>query len=246
MEVLGVMAGGVAHDFNNILVAILGFSGLGKTVLRSTGGSPRVVSYFEEIETAGERAKGLVQQLLAFSRAGALKLSVVSVAEVADEVIRLLAPSFPAEVSLSAVVSEALPALDIDHAHLHRLLLNLCLNARDAIDGPGAVTISARLVHLDTAAICASCHAEFAGEFLRLAVSDDGCGIPKVIRPRIFEPFFTTREVGSGSGMGLAVVHGLVHLYEGHVQVVHQPRGSEMVILLPRSSWHVARGAGEG
>jgi PAS domain S-box-containing protein len=240
MEVLGVMAGGVAHDFNNILVAILGFSGLGKTVVRAAGGPPRVVSYFEEIETAGERAKGLVQQLLAFSRAGVLKLSMVPVAEVANEVVRLLASSFPPSVSLSASVSDALPALEIDPAHLHRLLVNLCLNARDAIDGPGTASISACLVHFDATAICASCHAEFAGEFLRIAVSDDGCGIPQAIRGRIFEPFFTTREVGSGSGMGLAVVHGLVHLYGGHVQVLHLPRGSEVVILLPRSCWHAA------
>jgi PAS domain S-box-containing protein len=250
MDVLGVMAGGVAHDFNNILVAILGFSGLGKTVLRATGGAERLVSYFEEIEAAGERARALVQQLLVFSRGGALKLAVVSVAAVAGEVLALLAPSLPNSVTLGTDIDDDLPLLDVDRSHLHRLLVNLCLNARDAMEGPGAVVISARLVCQQTAAVCASCHGEFSGEFLRLSVSDQGRGIPEAIRDRIFEPFFTTREVGAGSGMGLAVVHGLTHLYEGHLQVFSVPeQGSEMVILLPRSMWHVdpaaASGAGE-
>jgi signal transduction histidine kinase len=158
-----------------------------------------VVSYFEEIETAGERAKGLVQQLLAFSRAGVLKLSVVPVAEVAERSGPAARPVVSRQRSACRrCVSEALPALEIDPAHLHRLLVNLCLNARDAIDGPGAVSISARLVHLDAAAICASCHAEFAGEFLRLAVSDDGCGIPQAIRPTHLRAFLHDARSGFG------------------------------------------------
>jgi PAS domain S-box-containing protein len=247
MDVLGVMAGGVAHDFNNILVAILGFSGLGKSVLRATGGAERLLSYFEEIEAAGERARALVQQLLAFSRAGALKLAVVSVAAVAGEVVGLIAPCLPTSLTLSTDIDDDLPLLDVDPAHLHRLLLNLCLNARDAMEGPGAVVISARLVCLEAAAVCASCHGEFSGEFLRLSVSDQGRGFPEAIRDRIFEPFFTTREVGAGSGMGLAVVHGLTHLYQGHLQVFSAPdQGSEVAILLPRSMWHLDAAAEPG
>lgn len=240
MEVMGAMAGGVAHDFNNILVAILGFSGLGKTVLRAAGGPERVVSYFEEIEIAGERARALVQQLLVFSRGGSLKVDTIDLPDVAHEVVTLVASSFPACVTLSARMADDLPALEMDRSHLHRLLVNLCVNARDAMDGPGSVVISARPVHVEEAQICASCHAEFSGEFLRIAVVDQGHGIPEAIRNRIFEPFFTTKDVGSGSGMGLAVVHGVSHLYDGHLQIVAAPDGgTELVVLLPRRVWHV-------
>lgn len=239
MEILGAMAAGIAHDFNNILVAILGFSGLGRAVVRAAGGSERMALYFEEIETAGERARELVQQLLVFSRGGTLHVSVVSVADEVRAVVDLLASSFPAGVTLSMDIDDDLPALDIDRSHLHRILVNLCLNARNAVDGPGEVRISAHRVDVDPAEVCASCHAEFAGEFVRIAVSDEGCGIPQAIHDRIFEPFFTTREPGMGAGMGLAVVHGLVHLYQGHVQMRSVPgQGSTLAILWPRSLWH--------
>ena len=239
MEILGAMAAGSVHDFNNILVAILGFSGLGRTVVRAAGVSGRVASYFEEIETAGERARDLVQQLLAFSRGGTLHVSVVSVADEARAVVDLLASSLPTGVTLSMHIDDDLPALDIDRSHLYRILVNLCLNARSAMTGPGEVRISAHRVSVDPVGVCASCYAEFAGEFVRVAVSDEGCGIPQAIHDRIFEPFFTTREPGMGAGMGLAVVHGLVHLYQGHVQMQSVPgQGSTLAILWPRSMWH--------
>ena len=240
MEVLGAMAGGVAHDFNNILVAILGFSGLGKTVLRAAGGPDRVVRYFEEIETAGERARDLVQQLLVFSRRGPLTLATVAVADVAGEVLGLVASSFPGSVTLSASLADDLPLLDIDRSHLRRVLTNLCLNARDAMDGPGSVVVAAQRFRVEAVEVCASCHTEFAGEFVRISVSDEGHGIAETIRDRIFEPFVTTREVGAGPGMGLAVAHGLIHLYGGHLQISTAPgHGTEIAILLPRSIWHL-------
>ncbi|KFB75494.1 MULTISPECIES: ATP-binding protein [Candidatus Accumulibacter] len=246
MEILGAMAASIAHDFNNILVAILGFSGLGRAVVRAAGGSGRVASYFKEIETAGERARELVQQLLVFSRGGTLHVSVVSVADGARAVVDLLASSFPMDVTLSMRIDDDLPTLDIDRSHLSRILVNLCLNARNAMAGPGEVCISAQRVGVDPVEVCASCHAEFAGEFVRIAVSDEGCGIPQAIHDRIFEPFFTTREPGMGAGMGLAVVHGLVHLYQGHVQMQSVAgQGSTLAILLPRSVWH-AGAASEG
>ena len=246
MEILGAMAAGIAHDFNNILVAILGYSGLGRAVVRAAGDSGRVASYFEEIETAGERARDLVQQLLVFSRGGTLHVSVVSVADEARAVVDLLASSFPTGVTLSMRIDDDLPALDIDRSHLSRILRNLCLNARSAMAGPGEVRISAQRVGVDPVEVCASCHAEFTGEFVRIAVSDEGCGIPQAIHDRIFEPFFTTREPGMGVGMGLAVVHGLVHLYQGHVQMQSVAvQGSTLAILLPRSVWH-AGAASEG
>lgn len=240
MEVLGAMTGGLAHDFNNILVAILGFSGLGKVVLEAAGGPARVVRYFEEIETAGERARDLVQQLLVFSRRGPLTLATVAVADVVNDVLGLVVSSFPGAVTLSASLDDDLPLLDIDRSHLQRVLVNLCLNARDAMDGPGAVVVSARRVRIVTVVVCASCHKEFAGEFLRIAVTDEGRGIAETVGERVFDPFFTTKEVGAGSGMGLAVVHGLVHLYGGHVQIARVPaQGTEMAILLPQSMWHL-------
>lgn len=240
MEVLGAMAGGVAHDFNNILVAILGFSGLGKMVLQAAGGPGRVVRYLEEIETAGGRARDLVQQLLVFSRRGPLTLATVAVADVVNDVLGLVVSTFPGTVTLSACLDDDLPLIDIDRSHLHRALVNLCLNARDAMDGPGSVVVSARHARIATVVVCASCHTEYAGDFLRISVTDEGHGIAETVRDRVFEPFFTTKEVGAGSGMGLAVVHGLVHLYGGHVQIASAPgQGTEVAILFPRSTWHL-------
>jgi len=234
MEVLGAMAGGVAHDFNNILVAILGFSGLGKVLLRAGGDLSKAAAYFEEIELAGQRAHQLVKQLLVFSRGGTTKSSPVVLADAAHDALSLVKSSFPDAVTLSLEVEEGLPPIEIDAAHLIRLFANPLLNARDAMDRPGRVVVVVRRFEVPEGTHCASCHADFSGKYLMISVADEGRGIPHLLQARIFEPFFTTKAVGEGSGMGLAVVHGVAHSYHGHVLVFARPgRGTELQIFLP-------------
>jgi PAS domain S-box-containing protein len=236
MEVLGAMAGGVAHDFNNILVAILGFSSLGKGVAEASGALPKIASYFDEIETAGLRARMLVKQLLEFSRGGTLTLAVNDLASVARASSNLARTSLPEGVTLEVAVEDGLTPIMIDTTHLFRVLDNLLANARDAMEGPGSLSLDIRRVEIDRPVVCDSCHGEFAGNFVLIAVSDEGRGIPENARARIFEPFFTTKELAEGTGMGLAVVHGVVHNYGGHVQVSARPeRGTEFRIYLPQS-----------
>jgi PAS domain S-box-containing protein len=236
MEVLGAMAGGVAHDFNNILVAILGFSGLGKAVSEASGASPKIASYFDEIETAGLRARMLVKQLLEFSRGGSLTLAINDLASVARASSNLARTSLPDGVTLEVAVEDGLTPIMIDTTHLFRLLDNLLANARDAMDGPGILRLDIRRADVDEPLICDSCHDEFSGRFVLITVADEGRGIPEHVRARVFEPFFTTKELAEGTGMGLAVVHGVVHNYGGHVRAVARPeRGTEFRVYLPQS-----------
>lgn len=233
IALLGAMAGGFAHELNNVLVTILGYSGLGKAMLRAVGGSERVVGYLTEVESAGERAKLLVRQLSTLSRRG-LPTDPLAVADAVGDFVAVFGASFPESLTLSAAIDDALPALEIDRSHLHRLLSDLCRNAREASEGPGPVLISARRVRLVLTERCASCHQEFSGDHVRVAVGDQGCGIARDLRKRVFEPFFTTAPAGTRAGMGLAVVHGLAHLYRGHVQIDRAREcGTEIAVLLP-------------
>lgn len=233
MEVIATLAGGVAHDFNNVLVAILGYSELAEAVLRDEGGSPRVTNYIEEIRIAGERARDLVQQLLSVSRGGAGRPRSTSLPDVVREVVGLLQATLSDKVALVSEIEAGLPPLSVDPGHIHQILMNLLINARDAISGAGTVRLAARRVTL-AAARCDSCRREFGGDYLALVVRDDGSGIDPVLRARIFEPFYTTKEPGRGTGMGLSVVHGLAHLYDGHVRLHSTPGvGTEMEVLLP-------------
>lgn len=247
MEVLGAMAGGVSHDFNNILVAILGYSGLGRTVAAASGANQKLVAYFEEIELAGERARDLVQQLLTFSRGGRVAVQPVSVGDVVREVSSLIRVTFPAHVALTTSVAEHLPPLMVDHSQLHQVLMNLCANARDALDGTGKVRVAAERVGTSQPLLCDSCHQTFAGDYVRISVHDDGPGIDSAIRDRAFEPFVTTKGAGQGVGMGLAVVHGVTHLYDGHVRIDSPPgHGTEIAIYMPLEPFAGAALAPEG
>ncbi|HRL78273.1 MAG TPA: ATP-binding protein, partial [Candidatus Accumulibacter phosphatis] len=241
---MGAVAGGLAHDFNNLLLAVLGFSGLAKAVLRAGGDTQRLLSYLDEIEIAGQRAQLLVRQLSALARAGAPRLDPGACAAVADEVVAAFA-TFAEVVTLSVEIDDDLPAFAIDRSHLLRVWGNLCRNACEAIDGGGTVLLSARRSVAGEAAVCAACGSGFSGDFVRLAVSDDGHGIPAAIRERVFEPFFSSGSRRSGLGLGLTAVDALVHLYGGHLQIVDRPAGgTEIAAFVPLASEEVAA-AGE-
>ena len=234
MELVATLAGGIAHDFNNVLVAILGYSELAATQLKADGRLPRVSGYVEEIRIAGQRARELIQQLLNFSRGGAAQPRLTRLDDIAREAVGLLRATLPDTVAVVADIDPALPPLSVDPAHVHQIMMNLLINARDAVNGKGTIRLASRRMAFDRARCCDSCRREFSGEYLAIVVSDDGGGISTEHRARLFEPFFTTKETGRGTGMGLAVVHGMTHLYDGHVEVDSAPgEGCEIRVLLP-------------
>lgn len=238
---MGALAGGLAHDFNNVLLAIQGFSGLAKIVLQAGGGNERVLSYIDEIGIAGERAQVLVQQLSALARARPPRLNAGACPAVAGEIVAACAATFADAVTVSVDVDDGLPALAIDRSHLHRLWFNLVRNACEAMEHAGTVRLSAHRSGLVEGELCASCRGTFAGDFVRLAVSDEGHGIAAAIRKRVFEPFFSSGRHRLGLGLGLTAVHSLVHLSGGHLQIVDRPGGgTEMVVFLPLAAEEVA------
>jgi len=243
---LGAVAGGLAHDFNNVLLAIQGFTGLAKVVLQAGGGNERVLSYLDEIGIAGERAQLLVQQLSALLREEPPRLAAAACQAVADEVVLACAATFGDGVTFSVAIDDGLPALAIDRSHLRRLWFNLVRNACEAMPHAGTVRLSARRSGLVAGEVCAACRATFAGDFVRLAVSDEGRGIAAAIRDRVCEPFFSSSH-RPGPGLGLTAVHALVHLSGGHLQIVDRPGGgTEMVVLLPLPGDEVADAGARG
>lgn len=233
MQALGTLAAGVAHDFNNILVAILGFSELGEMQLRAGQSPQRVAGYLSEIRTAGERARALVKQLLAVGRSGPIRLANVDLAELAREVVALVAVSMPQQ-RIALTAADALPTVHADATQLHQVLMNLLLNARDAMQPGGTACVDIDTAEFVDEVTCSACGERFFGPHLQMAVTDDGNGIPEHARDRLFESFFTTKEVNQGTGMGLAVVDGIVHRHGGHLLVESPaPRGARFRVLLP-------------
>ena len=233
MQTLNTLAGGVAHEFNNILVAILGYSDLGARLLGSGGDSQRVVSYLQEIGHAGERARALVRQLLAFGRASALEREQLEVGEVIASIRLLLEAGLPNSIEIETDIAEDLPTLELDSSAIQQVVMNLCLNARDAMPAGGKIRISGRRL-APQESLCDSCQCKFGGDYVSIEVADQGKGMDEATRARMFEPFFTTKAVGLGAGMGLAVVHGVVHQYGGHVRVHGDGSpGTRVQVLLP-------------
>ncbi|HET9700657.1 MAG TPA: PAS domain S-box protein [Burkholderiales bacterium] len=223
MEAIGHLTGGIAHDFNNILTSIMGYVALAAE-RQARFADPRLGKYLEQAQLSCQRARDLIQQMLTFSRGRRGEPRPLSLAPLVRESVKLLRPALPATLELRTALQEDLPAVMLDPVQLEQILLNLCINARDATAGFGWVEVAARR-RAGTAMECTSCRERVAGEFVELAVQDSGPGIPASILDRIFEPFFTTKEVGKGSGMGLSTVHGIVHEHGGHVVVESPPRG---------------------
>ena len=237
MKSIGHLTGGIAHDFNNMLGAMLGYAELIKQMSSgSSSADARTQKYIGEILTAGNRAKELIRQMLLFSRPhhesydGAVPSTLILPA--VKEIVYLLRASIPSTIEISyAGEDENLRAL-IQPVQLHQILMNLAINARDAIGEYGRIEI--RLARRRLSGICDSCHEPFSGDYVEIAVSDTGMGIPAHQLPKIFDPFFTTKEVGRGTGMGLSVVHGIVRALGGHVRVNSEAgRGTTFHILLP-------------
>lgn len=241
MEALGQLTGGIAHDFNNILAAVLGFARL---ALRRHVPDPagELAECLGEVIAAGERGRDLVARMLDFSRARPQRPAPpIALPPLVEEAVKMLRATIPATIALEVHAEADLPQVAIDPVDLQQVLINLVINARDAVAGQGRIDIQ---LGRETAhgQVCDACHARMQGEFLVLGVADDGEGIAAEVLPRIFEPFFTTKAVGQGSGMGLAVVHGLVCRAGGHFQVSSRlGQGTTLRVFLP-----LAPGYGSG
>lgn len=217
MEALGQLTGGIAHDFNNLLGIILGYSGLAQeTSLRI--GQDKLNEYLEQITHAAERAKNLVAQMLAFTRRNPGKIEVVSIESQIRESIKLLSPTLPSTVEIRTHFSGDLPPVRMDTTQFQQILMNLAINARDAMQGQGCLEITTQLITERGNRYSIDHHAIF-GEWVELIISDSGTGIAPDVLQHIFNPFFTTKEVGKGTGMGLPVVHGIMNNLGGHIIV---------------------------
>jgi two-component system cell cycle sensor histidine kinase/response regulator CckA len=218
MESIGTMAGGIAHDFNNILTGVLGYASLLKHRLRKQDETQRFV---EIIETSSLRAADLVRQLLAFSRGTQPEdLQVVYPNRVITETSRLLESSLGKDVDVELDLSSSLPAIEANSTQVQQAVLNLCLNSRDAMPDGGKITIATKTVDLggNSPLVYPDLAAE-PGQYVLIRVADNGIGIKPENLDKIFDPFFTTKEVGKGSGLGLAMVYGIVQNSRGYVHV---------------------------
>ena len=230
MEAIGQLTGGIAHDFNNILQGILGNLVLAEE-RQAELGDDRLGRYLERARQSSQRARDLIQQMLTFSRGRGGERRPSSLAGLAREALKLLRSSLPATLELRTELDDALPPVAADPVQVEQVLMNLCINARDAMDGAGVIDVRVRAAEYGRAT-CASCRQRVAGRFVELAVRDTGTGIKPRALDRMFDPFFSTKQVGKGSGMGLAMVHGIVHQHGGHVLVESAPgKGAEFRVL---------------
>ncbi|MBU1566059.1 MAG: PAS domain S-box protein [Proteobacteria bacterium] len=231
MESVGRLAGGVAHDFNNLLSIILGY---GEMIQAKTKSGEDLHECAREIIDAGVRSANITRQLLAFARKQTIAPVVLDLNEAVKDTAKMLRRLIGEDIDLTWLPKNGLWPVLIDPAQLDQLLANLCVNARDAIKGVGRVTIETDMAILD-AAYCADHPGSIAGEYVVLTVSDDGCGMDSDTVGKIFEPFFTTKAIGQGTGLGLAMVYGIVKQNGGFINVYSEPgKGTTFKIYLAR------------
>ncbi len=234
MEAIGTLAGGVAHDFNNLLAAILGNLALAR---EDVGSGHIAQESLAEINRAAIRARQLVQQILAFSRRQTQELQRQPLLPLVEEALRLLRSLLPAAVQLNTRLGHApLPVL-ADATQIQQVLMNLCTNAWQAMDGqPGGITVALRMAYVDASQALQLGNTE-PGAYACLSVADNGPGMDEDTQRRIFEPFFTTKAPGSGTGLGLSVVHGIVKAHRGVISVHSAPgEGARFDVYLPLAS----------
>jgi signal transduction histidine kinase len=234
MEALGQLTGGVAHDFNNMLMVVSGNAQMLKRRLRD----PKDLRAIEAIELASARSENLTRQLLAFSHRQALNPTTISLRQRLGSFHELLASSARGDINLLIDVHRSIWPVLVDIHELELALINLVVNARDAMPEGGTITITARNLRLELEDIPDG----LCGEFVALTVTDTGCGIPPEILPKVFEPFFTTKEVDKGTGLGLSQVYGLSRQSGGTVTINSRAgEGTSVTIYLPRSRRPLSR-----
>jgi two-component system, cell cycle sensor histidine kinase and response regulator CckA len=240
MESIGTLAGGIAHDFNNLLTAILGNTQLALDGLAPGGPGHELLS---EIEQAAKRAATLTNQLLAFSRRQRLERQVIDLNATMSEILNMLRRIIGEDVEIQLDLTPEAPAVLADPAQIQQVVMNLAVNARDAMPNGGQLRIATRSVQLSPAEGQTYPWAR-PGPYAQIVVSDEGSGIDEATQQRIFEPFFTTKERGKGTGLGLAVVDGIVKQHDGFIQLASEVgRGTTFTIALPMTAGQAAPAA---
>jgi len=214
LESIGTLAGGIAHDFNNILGIIMGHASV---LPETTGDKARLARSIGAIQKAGERGAGLVRQILTFARKTDVKSEPVNLNDVVAELGKMLEETFPRTLTIQLHLAPDVPIIRADRNQVHQTLLNLCVNARDAMPAGGVLAMSTRLASSTGAA------GRPPGPYACVTVSDSGSGMDEPTKHRIFEPFFTTKELGKGTGLGLSVVYGIMENHHGYIDVDSAP-----------------------
>jgi nitrogen-specific signal transduction histidine kinase len=236
MTAIGTLAGGIAHDFNNLLGVILGYASL---VRRRLPPEDALQEPVRVMELSAQRAAELTRQLLQFARQQTRQVEHLDIAEVVGYVLKVVSETFDRRIQVKACLAPELPCIEGDPGQLELAILNLCINARDAMPQGGTLTVETLVVALggEDAPVPVHC---VPGEYVRIAIRDTGVGIKPELLQRIFEPFFTTKEPGKGSGLGLATVYAIVNGYGGFVRAASQVgHGSEFTVYLPVLSRNV-------
>ncbi len=230
MESIGTLAGGIAHDFNNILSAIMGYADL--ALLRSQGNSELQDDLYQ-LRKAADRAADLVRQILTFSRRQKNELQPLQISLVIKEALKLLRASIPSTIEIRQEIHSQATVM-ADPTQIHQLIMNLCTNAYHSIMENGTIEVSLTELTIDPGDNAAVDGCELSpGRYVRLAVSDTGSGMDQQTITRIFEPYFTTKEIGKGTGLGLAVVHGIIEGHHGRIAVNSKPgRGTTFAVFL--------------
>jgi PAS domain S-box-containing protein len=231
LEAVGTLAGGVAHDFNNILTGILGHCYI---AVEKTPTDSDICFNLDQITVASNRARDLVQQLLAFSRRRESDLKPISLQAIVDEAVKLVHASIPSTIAINWHVAEDAGFVMADPTQIHQVLLNLCSNAVDAIGGKsGQIDVKIENIVTDQTIAVSQSNLE-PGSYARLSIADNGSGMDAYTLDRVFDPFFTTKPVGSGTGLGLAAVHGIIQDHDGGISVESEPgKGTIFNLFLP-------------
>jgi two-component system, cell cycle sensor histidine kinase and response regulator CckA len=229
LESLGTLASGIAHDFNNILSIIIGHA----TLIQRLHLEPdKIVDSIKTITTAAQRGAALVRQLLTFARKSDVILQRISLNDVITEVVSLTRETFPKTVTVSMNVADKLPTILADSTQIEQVFLNLCVNARDAMPNGGTLSLSTQLITGEK--VQARFPEAKASEYVLIEAADTGIGMDEATQNRIFEPFFTTKEPGKGTGLGLAVAFGIIHIHQGFIDVSSEPgHGTTFSIYFP-------------
>jgi two-component system cell cycle sensor histidine kinase/response regulator CckA len=230
-EAFGQLAGGIAHDFNNVIGAILGWAELGEE--QAVSSNPTLEGYFKKIHLQCDRVTALIRQLLAFARRQILEPRTLSLNQTVQDVMSLLDKVIGKDIEIKTVLAEDLSAVRADPTQIEQVLINLCINSRDAMPKGGRITIETYNA-VFSEEDCRRTLGLQAGRFAELRVGDTGIGMDAATRERIFEPFFTTKGTGKGTGLGLATVYGIVKQHNGFIQVESEPgHGSAFRVFLP-------------
>lgn len=217
MEALGQLTGGIAHDFNNMLGIIMGYTELSRDKL-SNDTNNKIPGYLDQVTAASKRAKELIASMMLFSRSGESDYQAINISTLVKEDLKMLRSIIPTSIEINSNIKKNLQAVLIEPVKLQQLLMNLCINARDAMDNQGTLTVK-----LDNQKIiCETClisYEHIDGDWIDMSVTDTGSGMSENVMQHLFEPFFTTKAQGKGTGMGMAVVHGIVKDLKGHILI---------------------------